>query len=358
MVEILPGSKEYAWESIKETPNYQRIQMKPHISGTELKGKRLLREVQILFDRYQPTAAITMGWSNRTYIAALYIAKKNGIPVFSMSDTTYNDTKRYVIFEQIKKILVAGFDGFVTAGTRSEKYLLKLGVSPEIIFKPFDVVDNSHFQHKREKIPGFNYEMPYLLCLSRYLPRKNLFNLIKAYHSYLSLHPDEKTILYIVGSGPLETSLKSLIGSFQHQQIRLHPFVQYDELPELYRHARGLILASTSEPWGLVVNEAMAAGLPVMVSNRCGCVDDLVKDGENGWIMDPTSEGIVATLEKFFNKTPEQLREMGKIGQKIIQQYDLKDHRIAVLSMIENAPQTSRKISKFQKLIVFLRIFL
>ncbi|HOK98460.1 MAG TPA: glycosyltransferase family 4 protein [Bacteroidales bacterium] len=357
-VEILPDSKEYDWQNIDTGVNYQRVQMKTNAHGQELKGSALLHEIRNLIDWYRPQAIITMGWSNRTYMAALYLAKKEKIPVFSMSDSTYNDVKRYPIMESIKSYIATSFDGFVTAGRRSENYLLKLGVSPEIIFKPFDVVDNSHFQVEGKRMLSFDYDSPYLLCISRYIPKKNLFTLIEAFHHYITLHPEEKTVLYIVGSGPLESALKARISKYTHHQIRLHPFVQYDELPSLYHHARGLILASTSDQWGLVVNEAMAAGLPVMVSNRCGCVDDLVIDGENGWVFEPSLEGIVTTLEKFFAQSPEKLREMGMKGQKIIQAYDLKDYKIAVLSMIDNARKATRKWSRFQKLIVFLRIFL
>jgi len=357
VVEILPTSMEYDWKAIDTIDNYNRLHFK-NVDGKELKGKTLLREIQNLLDQLQPDAVITMGWSNRTYMAALYVARKKNIPVFSMSDSTYDHTRRYLLLEQIKKAIVTSFDGFVTAGKRSEKYLIKLGVPPRCIYKPFDVVDNAHFQSEGKVIPGFDYASPYLLCISRYIPEKNLFTLIRAYHRYLSLHPEEKTILYIIGSGPLETSLRSLVSEFPHQQIRLHPFVQYHELPPLYRHAKGLILASTSEQWGLVVNEAMAAGIPVLVSKYCGCVDDLVIDGENGWVVEPTVEGIVASLEKFFSLSSDKLREMSRKGQKIIQQFDLKDHKIAILSMIENAPKQKRKWPKFKKLIVFLRIFL
>jgi len=63
--------------------------------------------------------------------------------------------------------------------------------------------------------------------------------------------------------------------------------VQYPDLPEFYRVASACILASVSETWGLVVNEAMASGLPVLVSHRCGCVPDLVQEGVNGFTFDP-----------------------------------------------------------------------
>ncbi|MCX7986532.1 MAG: glycosyltransferase family 4 protein [Bacteroidales bacterium] len=357
VVEILPSSDEYEWKPLTVISNYLRVKMKNNDKGEELRGYKLMKEVRNLVDAYQPQAVITMGWNNRTYMAALFVAKKRNIPVFAMSDSTYDHVKRFKIIEFIKRLLVKSFDGFVTAGKRSEQYLHFLGVEKSFIFKPFDVVDNTHFKQVGDYLPDFDYSKPYILCVSRYIPEKNLFTLIDAYHLYLQKHPDENTLLYIIGSGPLEKLLRSKIEKLSHRLICLLPFVQYEELPTLYHHAKGLILASTSEQWGLVVNEAMAAGIPVLVSNRCGCVDDLVFDGVNGWVMEPTLEGILNVLEKFFSTTPSRLKQMGKRGQDIISHFDLKDYTIAVLSMIERVKSKKIKWDAFQKLIVFLRIF-
>jgi glycosyltransferase involved in cell wall biosynthesis len=73
-------------------------------------------------------------------------------------------------------------------------------------------------------------------------------------------------------------------------------FRQYDELPRYYGAAGAFVLASTTEQWGLVVNEAMAAGLPVLVSERCGCAPDLVEPGRNGYTFDPHDTQALARL--------------------------------------------------------------
>ena len=71
-------------------------------------------------------------------------------------------------------------------------------------------------------------------------------------------------------------------------------FKQYPDLPAYYGLANAFIHASTTEPWGLVVNEAMASGLPVLVSNRCGCAADLVREGVNGFTFDPCNVEEIA----------------------------------------------------------------
>jgi glycosyltransferase involved in cell wall biosynthesis len=94
--------------------------------------------------------------------------------------------------------------------------------------------------------------------------------------------------LVLLGDGALRSSLESQIVSLAlHDHVQMPGFIQYPELPAYYARAGAFIHASTSEQWGLVVNEAMASGLPVLVSHRCGCAPDLVQAGVNGFTFDP-----------------------------------------------------------------------
>jgi glycosyltransferase involved in cell wall biosynthesis len=94
--------------------------------------------------------------------------------------------------------------------------------------------------------------------------------------------------LVLLGDGPLKSALCHLISDLGLDDSVLLPgFKQYNELPTYYGLASAFIHASTVEQWGLVVNEAMASGLPVLVSNRCGCAADLVREGVNGFTFDP-----------------------------------------------------------------------
>ena len=103
--------------------------------------------------------------------------------------------------------------------------------------------------------------------------------------------------LVLLGDGPLKADICRLISDFRlHGHVHLRGFIQYRELPAYYALADAFVHASTTEQWGLVVNEAMATGLPVIVSNRCGCVPDLVAEGKNGFTFDPGSVESLAKL--------------------------------------------------------------
>src|SRR5205823_7578307 len=98
----------------------------------------------------------------------------------------------------------------------------------------------------------------------------------------------------LLGDGPLREALNSQLSTLNlHPHVQLPGFKQYNELPVYYALAKAFVHASTTEQWGLVVNEAIASGLPVIVSERCGCAPELVRD--NGFTFDPTDEHVLAS---------------------------------------------------------------
>jgi glycosyltransferase involved in cell wall biosynthesis len=106
--------------------------------------------------------------------------------------------------------------------------------------------------------------------------------------------------------------------------VRLPGFKQYAQLPVYYGLAEAFVHASTSEPWGLVVNEAMAAGLAVLVSKQCGCAADLVRDGVNGFRFDPQNVEELAALMSRLWRSPQRCAAMGQASLRIISYWGLE----------------------------------
>ena len=125
-----------------------------------------------------------------------------------------------------------------------------------------------------------------------------------------------------MGSGPEEMSLRQQVAQSSIKGVWFEGIRQIDELPLYYARAKCFVLPSKSEPWGLVVNEAMASGLPVLVSNRCGCVADLVRDGTNGFVFDPFDTRSLAALLVKVSTRRVALEELGANGQKTVANYN------------------------------------
>ena len=126
--------------------------------------------------------------------------------------------------------------------------------------------------------------------------------------------------LVLLGDGALRPALNSQLSTLNlHDHVQMPGFKQYPDLPAYYGLANAFIHASTTEQWGLVVNEAMASGLPVLVSNRCGCATDLVQDGVNGFTFDPYNiEEMAQLMLKLSTLNPSQLSTMCAASQRII----------------------------------------
>ncbi len=156
-----------------------------------------------------------------------------------------------------------------------------------------------------------------LICVARYSEEKNLLLLIKA---FAASDLKETHTLKIVGDGPLREFLQEYITNNGLQEIvKLSGWVNYNELPALYAESSAFILASTFEPWGLVVNEAMAAGLPILLSNTCGCLPELLDPDKNGFYFDPGNEiDCRNAINKFSDLNEEQRVGFGTHSKMLI----------------------------------------
>jgi glycosyltransferase involved in cell wall biosynthesis len=204
-----------------------------------------------------------------------------------MSDSQYHDERRVWWKERFKRSFVRRFRAGFVAGTNHAAYLTRLGMPRDRIFLGYDVVDNEHFASgsdaARADVARVRavLQLPdrYFLTCARFVPKKNLAVLLYAYAGYRQAAAGEPYDLVLVGDGPLRPMLTSLareLGLLPH--VHMPGFMQYHELPPYYGLAAAFVLPSVQEQWGLVVNEALAAGLPVLASRVCGCVPDLLGD--------------------------------------------------------------------------------
>jgi 1,2-diacylglycerol 3-alpha-glucosyltransferase len=373
-VETCATTREYQWERIDEPRAFDRLTLFDDVSDGRGPKRALLRQKMTKALREaDPVVAMIPGWGAPASLIALEWCLRNQRPAVVMSESNAFDEKRYALAESIKRIVVSLFSAGLTGGQLQMEYLITLGLPHNRVFTGYDVVDNEYFRQKADEIRSQasevrrKYGLPgnYFLASARFVPKKNLPTLIRAYACYRQLagsrDDGQRTTdsglwdLVLLGDGPLKTDLSRLISDLRlHGRVHLPGFVQYRELPAYYALADVFVHASITEQWGLVVNEAMATGLPVIVSNRCGCVPDLVDEGKNGFTFDP---GSVKDLGKLMldmcHFSKRRLEQKGAESRRIVEGFTPAHFAIGAERAIDAAKAAPmRRTSLLSSLLV------
>jgi glycosyltransferase involved in cell wall biosynthesis len=244
-------------------------------------------------ERYD--AVIATGWFLKTYWQAVAACRLARVPIVVRGDSqlaTARSTALRVAKELVYPVLLRSFDGFLSVGTRNRAYLEHYRVPKDRIFHVPHNVGTEHFQRAhnvsddernalRAKLGADEERSRIVLQVGRLLALKRTPDLIEAV-ARLNQRSGTRWIVVIVGSGPEQAVVKARAEALG-VPLRMLGFVNQSELPSLYAASDVLVLASDSETWGLVVNEAMAAGLPAVVSDAVGCVDDMIEEGLTGY---------------------------------------------------------------------------
>ena len=230
-----------------------------------------------------------------------------------MSETNSYDEPRRAATEAVKRMVVSHYSGGLTGSRSQADYLSALGAPRDAIETGYDVVANAFFRQRAAAVRSSD-TMPevggqalpeamrgrYFLGVNRFVAKKNLPSLVRAYHAFRKGRGNDPADwpLVLLGDGEERGTIEAEIDRLGLRgHVMIPGFLQIDRLPEFYATAGAFVHASTTEQWGLVVNEAMASGLPVVVSQRCGCVEELVEDGVTGIVFDPFDEtAITAAL--------------------------------------------------------------
>ena len=341
--ETRPQSQEYLWGS---SDNYKYDVYKFPISSFSEKDIPN-KEIDLFYERYipsiQPDAIVSIGWADKSYQRLLLFGNSYKIPVVIVSDSIINTEKhkrRIFIKEFIKKIIIKGYSSAFVAGTESKDYLVKLGFNERKIFAPWDVVDNDFYKNHVSEYKIFKEN--YFLCVSRLLERKNLLNLIKSFANYQK--NGGRWGLKIIGSGDQYTKLiKESEMISNKNNFEIINWLQIDELVNYYKKASAFILPSYFDNWGLVVNEAIASGLPCIVSKNCGCAKDLIVHNVSGLIFDPYDvKELSLFMQIIENKDKNEIKKMIEIATLNLENYSLNSFSINLKKAINEAIKKPR----------------
>lgn len=253
-------------------------------------------------DRAHPEVIICGGYNYIASWQALRWANRNTIPFILWTESTSLDQRNHHSWiEALKRWFLTHCEGFLVPGLSSRNYLRELGVPDDSIFTAPNAMDLGFFTEaaREAKINAatirqeFSLPERYFLNVGRLVPIKGVIELLDAY-AKLDADVRARVGLVLVGDGALKAELTRKAALISPGTVRFPGFLQKDRLPEIYALADAFVFPTLSDPWGFVVNEAMACGLPIIASDVAGCVADLVHDGENGLIVPARDVGALS----------------------------------------------------------------
>ncbi len=252
---------------------------------------------------FEPDGILVSGWQNKSYRKLVMSKELNAVTKIMGMDNPWSGTLKQLFSCSLRNRYVRNFSYLWVAGERTRQFATRISKVPRVRNGVYSC-DYKSFASIGEQRIRSNIEWPKrFLFVGRYVESKGLRQLLKAYSGYRASY-SEPWDLHCCGTGPLKQLLKGQEG------VTDLGFCQPDSLKHVYGAAGALILPSVYEPWGVVVAEAMASGLPVIASSACGSSVELIRDNYNGFVYDSTRvDELVERLHWFSDNEP-QLKRM------------------------------------------------
>ena len=323
-IQLTDATLEHPWGAAEDIITFPVVTLIP--SGSVPKGALQLPDVPAdelgrhLFE-LNPDIVFLPGWSFELSVTALRWCRRNNVPAVVMSESKRDDLTRSWWKERLKSFFyVRKFSAALVGGALHADYIESLGIARERIFTGYDAVDNEHFVHTadmarsdvslvRKKFSSIP-ERPYFLVVTRLIARKNVARLLEAYALYRSNVAGTPWDLVICGQGEQKALLEKtvLLGGLD-EFVHFPGFVSYQDVGFWYGLAGAFVHPALTEQWGLVVNEACAAGLPILCSKSVGARYDLVRENVNGFLFDPEDKDDIEQSLLRMHETPLDMRK-------------------------------------------------
>lgn len=323
-IEVAQSDSIYDWDVVNDDGALERRTLFPR-RYESLRKAEISEAIVAVLDAIRPEVVAINGWSVIEARTAISWCSSRRVRSIVMSESMLNDAARVWWKEYLKGRIVRRCDAALVGGTPHAEYLRKLGFKGEI-FIGYDVVDNDYFARETAKVltqaahlrAVAGLPRRYFFACTRFITRKNIDGLFRAYAKYRREIGEEAWGLVVAGSGEEQATYRRLEQQLGLQGVIWPGFLQYDQLPLYYGLATAFVHPAVREPWGLVVNEAIASGLPVLLSRNVGARYELLREGANGFSFDPRDDvELTARMLDISRMTPTALAAMGEASRRI-----------------------------------------
>jgi glycosyltransferase involved in cell wall biosynthesis len=343
--EFSTNRKQLGWNVDNEGINIKFTILKEHTFY--LFGRKFYISPKIFFHLLSTkyNTVIVGGYYTITSWLVIMWAKALGIKVIVRFATHKEcEYSKSILSKIAKTILLKFIDSFIAYGSAAKQYLMSFGIPDDNIVIEYNTVDvdslliesmNSdclNVNTREEAKEKLSLSGKVILYVGQLIERKNIKTIIKSLSKIQS--QINNVSLVIVGEGSQKKELQNFSSELNLKNIRFVGGLPASQVNEYYKAADLFILVSTLEPWGLVVNEAMCFGCPIIVSRNCGCSHDLLKG--NGWILDdPYDYSKLSFLISSILHNKKQFLEFSINSYRIIKGFNIKKAANAIENSIK-----------------------
>ncbi len=275
---------------------------------------------------WKADGVLIYGWRHFSHLA-LMLQRKRDFRIFFRGDSTLLDSSsgiRHMLRLGFLRRIYSNVDAAFYVGSANKAYFRACGLEEDrLLFVPHSVENERFFDadggleiaaQKWRMSLGIERDELTFVYAGKFEPKKNLEFLVRVFKELKG----RRFRLLLVGNGVLERKLKAIAAA--DKRVIFLPFQNQSKMPLVYRLGQVFVLPSAwGETWGLSVNEAMASGRAILVSNKVGCSADLVKNGMNGYIFRFDSEQDLLNKLRSFNT--ENVKKFGKKSLEIISKW-------------------------------------
>ena len=299
-VEVATSSATYAWEASGEVSGARKLTLFPGASYDSIAWpRRLWRQLKALWRC--DSVLIGIGYNEPDIIILSWLLALLGVRVIMLSDSKFDDKPRWVWTELAKALILSPYSAGIVCGHRHLAYFRFLGFRRRPLLPGYDTVDLARVRMMGAgagAAESVTYSSRNFIFVGRFVAKKNLIELIEGYALYAGAVGAAARRLVLIGAGPEEPLIRARAEALGITAMIDFPgFLGAEAVAQRLSQGLALVLPSAEEQWGLVVNEALAFGLPAIISPAVGSGDLLIRNLVNGYVIElGAPEGLAAAM--------------------------------------------------------------
>jgi glycosyltransferase involved in cell wall biosynthesis len=282
--------------------------------------------LHLLRGRYD--AVVLGGYDQPLFLATLLFSRlAHSVVLLWVESTSQDERSGNWLYEKLKRLMVRNCSGFLVPGKASHEYVRALGAPADRIYTVPNAADSEYCHRERLRLANLRghmkrergYPGTVFLFSGRLVRRKGIQYLLPAFRKLQRERGDVG--LVVLGDGRERRQSEGYCRSLGMENVFFEGFINHDEIPKYYMAGDVLVLPSLTEQWGLVINEAMNFGLPIISTDVVGAARDLVRDGVNGLVVQPANAEELYRAMKRLSDYPHLREKMGEESLRIIRDY-------------------------------------